>query len=634
MFASQLLRILQTLPTDSDHGGCVFDTPEETATMKDNQNGILSRSNGYKEANSLLFPTKDFVNSNRYGSYNGSLACDTRDRDELVPELYDSVYFDDISRSKHHEIIAPTVDDDQNEDSHNIITCRRYINPFACNTKYRDQQWSTPEFECSTIADFIDEKENESIVSDEHAPFTSGCKFLGTNTSLYAEKHAKEYELPELIVCYKESNYNIVEEICTDKSVAVMDRILTESWSNGQNGTYVCTPADEDQHSNTSESDDIELCSAGGSKASSVEYANSVAATSEEEDTESLVAATNEEEDTDKVNRISDADTYLEDLIMIFGSKGTTKWKGTNPSGKYSSANIMLHTEESGIQNSQKSNSVGDQSAQQPDQILYEEAALKSQIGVSEKDSSASVMLHLEEPGVRNSQKSSSDCDQSVQQPDQIPFEEAAFKSQIPVSAVVDEANISMAATDLFYGSELGTEAIIFDFNSSKAVTPSSTDEGIENFHEPSVISAATTSYKDRSCYNLSVASQVHYSNSVDKSSSINVHGQSLESQDVANLEDKSSSCLLLDSEGHFADGEASFSALGPASGLHFFSGRISYCGSISLRSDGSTTSTGSFTFPILLSEWNSSPVRMAQVESSHCRKHKRWRQGLLCCRF
>lgn len=184
----------------------------------------------------------------------------------------------------------------------------------------------------------------------------------------------------------------------------------------------------------------------------------------------------------------------------------------------------------------------------------------------------------------------------------QIPFEEAAFKSQIPVSAVVDEANISMAATDLFYGSELGTEAIIFDFNSSKAVTPSSTDEGIENFHEPSVISAATTSYKDRSCYNLSVASQVHYSNSVDKSSSINVHGQSLESQDVANLEDKSSSCLLLDSEGHFADGEASFSALGPASGLHFFSGRISYCGSISLRSDGSTTSTGSFTFPMYCS--------------------------------
>ncbi|XP_009627153.1 cell wall protein AWA1-like [Nicotiana tomentosiformis] len=622
MFASQLLRILQTLPTDSDHGGCVFDTPEEKATMKDNQNGILSRSNGYKEANSLLFPTKDFVNSNRYGSCKGSLACDTRDRDELwkVPELYGSVYFDDISRSKNHEIIAPTVEDDQNEDSPNIITCRRYINQFACDTKYRDQQWSTPEFECSVIAGFVDEKENGSIVSDAHAPFTSGCKFFGTNTSLYTEKCAKEYELPELIVCYKESNYNIVEDICTDKGVAVTDRILTESWSNGQNGTYVCTPADEDQHSNTSESDDIELCSAGGSKASSVEYANSVAATSEEEDTESLVAATNEEEDTDKVNRISDVDTYLEDLIMIFGSKGTTKWKGTNQSGKYSSANIMLHTEESGIQNSQKSNSVGDQSAQQPDQIPYEEAALKSQIAVSEQDSSANVMLHLEEIGVRNSQKYS-DCDQTVQQPDQIPFEEAAMKSQIPVSVVVDEANISTPATDLFYDSELGTEAIIFDFNLSKPVSTSSMDECTENFPEPSIISAATTRYKDRSCYNLC---------SIDRSSSNNVHGQSVSQ----NVENKSSGCLLLNSQGHFADGEASFSALGPASGLHFCSGGISYCGSISLRSDGSTTSTGSFTFPILLSEWNSSPVRMAQVESSHCRKHKRWRQGLLCCRF
>lgn len=55
-------------------------------------------------------------------------------------------------------------------------------------------------------------------------------------------------------------------------------------------------------------------------------------------------------------------------------------------------------------------------------QIPYEEAALKSQIAVSEQDSSANVMLHLEEIGVRNSQKSNSDCDQTVQQPDQVYF--------------------------------------------------------------------------------------------------------------------------------------------------------------------------------------------------------------------
>ncbi|KAJ6322149.1 hypothetical protein OIU77_012096 [Salix suchowensis] len=83
-----------------------------------------------------------------------------------------------------------------------------------------------------------------------------------------------------------------------------------------------------------------------------------------------------------------------------------------------------------------------------------------------------------------------------------------------------------------------------------------------------------------------------------------------------------------------YADGESSFSSSGPLFGLISHSGRVAYSGSVSLRSDSSTTSTRSFAFPILQSEWNSSPVRMAKADRRHFQKPRKWMQGLLCCGF
>ncbi|ESQ32956.1 hypothetical protein EUTSA_v10004181mg [Eutrema salsugineum] len=79
--------------------------------------------------------------------------------------------------------------------------------------------------------------------------------------------------------------------------------------------------------------------------------------------------------------------------------------------------------------------------------------------------------------------------------------------------------------------------------------------------------------------------------------------------------------------------GETSFSASEPVSisGHITYSGPIAFSGSLSVRSDASTTSGRSFAFPILQSEWNSSPVRMAKADK---RRQKGWRHILLCCRF
>ncbi|XP_027346214.1 uncharacterized protein LOC113858015 isoform X2 [Abrus precatorius] len=59
-------------------------------------------------------------------------------------------------------------------------------------------------------------------------------------------------------------------------------------------------------------------------------------------------------------------------------------------------------------------------------------------------------------------------------------------------------------------------------------------------------------------------------------------------------------------------------------------SGAVPYSGNISFRSDSSTASTRSFAFPILQSEWNSSPVRMVKPE----KRHQGWKLHLFCCKF
>ncbi|BAT75184.1 uncharacterized protein HKW66_Vig0038090 [Vigna angularis] len=62
--------------------------------------------------------------------------------------------------------------------------------------------------------------------------------------------------------------------------------------------------------------------------------------------------------------------------------------------------------------------------------------------------------------------------------------------------------------------------------------------------------------------------------------------------------------------------------------------GPLPYCGSISLRSDSSTASSRSFAFPILQSEWNSSPARLTKSGSRRRSKQQGWTHRLFCCKF
>lgn len=108
----------------------------------------------------------------------------------------------------------------------------------------------------------------------------------------------------------------------------------------------------------------------------------------------------------------------------------------------------------------------------------------------------------------------------------------------------------------------------------------------------------------------------------------------SIEAQGAPNHLDVASDNVAMVNRLQHGEGESSFSVAGPVSGRITYSGPIPFSGSISIRSDSSTTSTRSFAFPILQTEWNSSPVRMAKADRRRLQKHRGWRHGLLCCRF
>ncbi|XP_022738104.1 uncharacterized protein LOC111290870 isoform X2 [Durio zibethinus] len=79
------------------------------------------------------------------------------------------------------------------------------------------------------------------------------------------------------------------------------------------------------------------------------------------------------------------------------------------------------------------------------------------------------------------------------------------------------------------------------------------------------------------------------------------------------------------------ARGDCGSFAVSPLSGTITYSGPIPFSGSISLRSTSSTASSQSFAFPILPSEWNGSPIRMAEADQRQPRKHQSWRTCFLC---
>ncbi|XP_073055054.1 uncharacterized protein [Primulina eburnea] len=239
--------------------------------------------------------------------------------------------------------------------------------------------------------------------------------------------------------------------------------------------------------------------------------------------------------------------------------------------------------------------------------------------------------------------------------------------SKIPESAVEVEseagAKEDMEPNIVSYNSKIVGGSITFSFNSPEQMVSNNKNEQTENLTVHFIESGKVHAHRDGTADNISDSSLaqcasikdnatgdaqeqsidvknedsdrssdvilVQRGNSKDMTNEMTHDGRGMEQHSINHGHNNSDEVSVVSQLRH-DEGESSFTA----AGLITFSGPIANSGSLSLRSDGSAASGRSFAFPVLQSEWNSSPVRMVKADRRHFRKHKGWRSGLLCCRF
>ncbi|KAL3631268.1 hypothetical protein CASFOL_024252 [Castilleja foliolosa] len=183
---------------------------------------------------------------------------------------------------------------------------------------------------------------------------------------------------------------------------------------------------------------------------------------------------------------------------------------------------------------------------------------------------------------------------------------------QIPIEKIVSKGPVE-SSSEVVGGLDESGKSITFNFADAGQVQ--CTSSSVTSLDEQSLV------VKDKDPDN----SDILCANSSNSSDGCDVRSPSDKSQCLTN--EDVPAVELNASKWQSDQGEMSFSAV-------TYSGPVGFSGSLSHRSDASTTSTRSFAFPILQCEWDSSPVRMAEADRRHFRKQKGWRSGLLCCRF
>ncbi|XP_059447179.1 uncharacterized protein LOC132178691 isoform X3 [Corylus avellana] len=457
--------------------------------------------------------------------------------------------------------------------------------PYAIND---GDGWTAIEFDCSMGMDDL-KNENKDEVRDIVASRTYSSRKTGSfdeDSDFVMDKGVKECELPELTVCYKESIYHVVKDICIDEGVPSQEKILFES---GSDEKTVCIdlPLEKDQtKESVKEKEDIKMSTPDGLQISAENDSNKDSAN--QCDSKDLMQT--REGATDSIA------TNFSEEIFLPGNKLPVLDMGTYTSHFKSSNNDSNNVE------------------QQPFQVSTEKAILASPALVSaaeeSNDSSGDSMLAnttlvyaTKEPKICTGDPMlATPALVSSAEESKNNSEDEMLASPTHVSSSGESGNGS-PVNELVYNSKVENGSITFDFD-SLAPAASSREERL--------------AIGDSECLETQITSKL-------EEGIPDAHTVSRQLQ-------RGQGETSFSAVGH---GEESFSAVGrPLGSLINYSGQVAYSGSVSLRSDSSTTSTRSFAFPILQSEWNSSPVRMAKAERRHFRKCRNWGQSLLCCRF
>ncbi|XP_043715692.1 uncharacterized protein LOC122664072 [Telopea speciosissima] len=459
--------------------------------------------------------------------------------------------------------------------------------------------------------------ERGSKMEESVAPYTipSGEVELSEKEGeCYTDKSVTECEVPEKISFFKVDAYHVVKDICVDVGVPSLGKILVEHSKEDDNHSFQTSYLDITEVGKKSV--DHPSLIADEMKSLIGHYHNMDV--SSRCDSENLLQKSKENidaEDDTTMNSLVEhnlgEDVYMQCCSKNQLQKGEanidTKDEIPHDKGeRVVSENLLL------FQNLEKENChpesfqfTSDESQKhcgQEQLCSLEDLLQKSEgsvdandeitKGVSDNVVPLSVLL-LQEVDIQNSYPSSNfngneDQEQSKQDTSKEPI-----SAHSAVCSVAEEPSESNCLNKAPFDSKVESGSITFNFDSP---TRSSREDSPRNADHQQCLQTLPGGLEDGTLDNLT-----------------------------------SSSRSFFIQHGH---GESSFSAVGPPSASISHSGPIPYSGSISLRSDSSTTSTRSFAFPILNSEWNSSPVKMAKADQRHFRKYRGWMLNLLCCRF
>ncbi|XP_039007024.1 uncharacterized protein LOC120134653 [Hibiscus syriacus] len=472
----------------------------------------------------------------------------------------------------------------------------------------KGDELTASELDCFNSAhDFANgnEKEVRDFVTSNSHSLKNTDSFQ--DSFFYFDRSVMECQLPELVVCYKESTYHVVKDICIDEGVPTQGKFMFDTGVDEKSGCYFPQSENDQDSKLMKEWSEIDMPMQDDSFSPEGNHSG------KDIDND---CGSNKKQDSD--TRMQDVPVSLEENESNKGIPNQCDSKDLMMTTEMKDDEIKVITDDV----SKELFTVGDVLSM-PDSTTVKSEAMSTNLGSdgmeqqSFKNASKNEVIVVSAVNELNNPSeeeilSAPTLVSSVEESDSGKGE--AFPiSPARASASEEETNSSLVK-QVSDDSKLETGTITSDSGSSAPTTGKDDREPLKQVSDDSKLetgtitsdsgsSAPTTSKDDRELLKT---------------------GRTPEDE----TDSPFSNCV------QHGYGESSFSAAGPVTGLISYSGPIAYSGNLSHRSDSSTTSTRSFAFPLLQSEWNSSPVRMAKADRRQYRKHCGWRHSFLCCKF
>lgn len=522
---------------------------------------------------------------------------------------------------------------------------RRYTNPFLSDEENEKVNfWNNQELERSNIEDGLTNNCKDEKFSSL-APCNLPSDFFKKETEFYTDKNVMECELPELLVCYKESAFQ-VRDICVDEGIPHGERILFD-----ENNHEICCISSSTNEGKQDDRDSLhtQYLKPEGLRFSPVEdYMESdlCYGTNRKVDTDlPVLEPTNDHMDIgdnrdeviernldiqlvkgERIRSSSREDSCMKSDVSSGTQEVDTNLPVTRPTNDHIDTEIpvqCLH------------NSVPDKDFKDCEDDTVKECGTKEEAIVPNEFKNMSKDDNEPSEGSHDKLKISVESDAVPKASDNYGPEISMHtgEKQMDSSAnLLDndstEQVVSNSVPSFQQDGPLPSlQFLLESINGGRDIDQQPCESGVEEVSERAVVGNEGEE----------VGRSIQTSNTrvTEGNKVLNLENgkPATENVDELSIEEahKHLDNVAMVNPG---EGESSFSVAGTVSGRITYSGPIVFSGSISIRSDSSTTSTRSFAFPILQTEWNSSPVRMAKADRRRLQKHRGWRHGLLCCRF